>query len=702
MGTQSFKRGTEVKIDGKWLTMQRLLDDGVWQLEDKTTGRFQEMTDGDLRRLYSDGKLSFRQHDRQQLPEGAMQVAADLLSGKEFEAAKMRRAYVLASRGAPNTEVALTAVSEETWKKLGVPAKPPSWVTLYRWRTRYEASGGDIKALLADRGKQGNTHHRFSKEVMGIVADAIKNVYMTPERKTVRDTLDSAMAQTLRENKLRLPGQQLELPTMRLLRRTIAATSAFDRCVARHGQTEANKRFRAVLAHRTTDAPLARAEIDHTPLDLMVTDDRTGLPLGRPWLTACIDDYTRCILGIHISFEPPSFHTVACCLRHSILPKQDLCERYPGISNEWEAHVVMRELVVDNGVEFHSASLEAACYTLGIEIHYSARKTPWFKGKIERFMRTINGAVAHGNPGTTFSNILEKEEYDPSKQAVIRYSMLLEIAHRWIADVYHQQQHRTLGVSPALMWQRNARSEDILLPDDPAAFDFILGRVESRRLTHKGIELYGLLYNSADLAAFRRTHGEALDVDVRVNTADLGTIFVLSPDKRSAFKVPALRVDYAQGLTEWQHKIFKRYAAAQGMEMSAEGWLEAKQCILDLVQGEFMHKKQRTRSKVARFQGTPPGGSVVEDVDAKPSVRPSAKRIPKVVDALGGAQSLVPESAPAAAPRVGNTPSQREGCQTVPTNSASVGKAVKRKFEPVHRERSVPPHEEDALLGEAP
>ena len=176
MGTQSFKRGTEVKIDGKWLTLQRLLDDGVWQLEDKTTGRFQEMTHGDLRRLYSDGKLSFRQQDRQQLPEGAMQVATDLLSGKEFEAAKVRRAYVLASRGAPNTEVALTAVSEETWKKLGVPAKPPGWVTLYRWRTRYEASGGDIKALLADRGKQGNTHHRFSKEVMGIVADAINRL----------------------------------------------------------------------------------------------------------------------------------------------------------------------------------------------------------------------------------------------------------------------------------------------------------------------------------------------------------------------------------------------------------------------------------------------------------------------------------------------------------------------------------------------
>jgi hypothetical protein len=32
---------------------------------------------------------------------------------------------------------------------------------------------------------------------------------------------------------------------------------------------------------------LERVEIDHTKLDLFVVDQKTNLPIGRPWLTAC-------------------------------------------------------------------------------------------------------------------------------------------------------------------------------------------------------------------------------------------------------------------------------------------------------------------------------------------------------------------------------------------------------------------------------
>src|ERR1019366_5694076 len=133
-------------------------------------------------------------------------------------------------------------------------------------------------------------------------------------------------------------------------------------------------------------------------------DEESGLPLGRPWLTICIDDFTRCILGLFISFEPPSYLSVARCLKNAFLPKTSLQEKYPSVKNRWDAHGIMRELVVDNGREFHSKSLEAACYSVGTEIHYAPRKVAWFKGKVERVQGTLNRGVAHGTPGTTFSN----------------------------------------------------------------------------------------------------------------------------------------------------------------------------------------------------------------------------------------------------------------------------------------------------------
>jgi putative transposase len=47
-----------------------------------------------------------------------------------------------------------------------------------------------------------------------------------------------------------------------------------------------------------------------------------------------------------------------------------------------------------------------------------------YKAKIERFLRTLSQEVAHGTPGTTFSNIFERGDYNPEKYAVSRLSIL--------------------------------------------------------------------------------------------------------------------------------------------------------------------------------------------------------------------------------------------------------------------------------------
>jgi transposase InsO family protein len=75
----------------------------------------------------------------------------------------------------------------------------------------------------------------------------------------------------------------------------------------------------------------------------------------------------------------------------------------------------MRQLYMDNDLEFHSKSVREMCYSMGIEPHYAPRLEPWFKGMIERFFRTMNEGVAHGVPGTSFRNIFEKGGLRSSK-----------------------------------------------------------------------------------------------------------------------------------------------------------------------------------------------------------------------------------------------------------------------------------------------
>jgi putative transposase len=57
----------------------------------------------------------------------------------------------------------------------------------------------------------------------------------------------------------------------------------------------------------------------------------------------------------------------------------------------------------------------------------------------------------------------------------------------------------------------------------------VSGRIESRTLTHKGIEFEGLFYNSPELTELRRKEGANLAVEIRINESDIGSIYVLSP-----------------------------------------------------------------------------------------------------------------------------------------------------------------------------
>jgi putative transposase len=615
MGAGAFQQGSTVKISGKFYIFLRRVAPETWQLEEIHTKRIIERTDTQLRQEYLDGALRFM--GEKILPSEFNKTSTGAVHNEypleAWHIARLRRAYVVAVLDLPSSKKVIRPVIHKSWERMHRASmgsendsmeklpEEPSASSVLRWKKRYIAAGRDIRSLMDNNAGKGNRNRRYPNEVVELVKKAVEKIYLTRERKTIQDTVDYAQAQVIAENKLRPKALQLPLPKRRFIENIISTMSAFDVYAARYGRQAAVMKFRSVVGQHITQAPLERAEIDHTKLDLFVIDDETGMPMGRPWLTCCIDDYSRCDLGIHLGFEPPGYLTVAYCLKNALLPKTDLKAKYKGIKNHWEAHGVMRELVVDNGPEFHSQNLENACLTLSIEIHYAPRKKPWFKGEIERFIKTLNAEIAHGNPGTTFSNIFEKDDYDPTKHAVVRFSTCQEIVRKWIVDVYHQRPHRTLQAPPAEVWTKSIAPEDILVPNDPSELDAILGRSEIRKLTHKGIELDSLLYNSHELTELRYRFGHSLEVDVRADDSNLGHITVLSPDKTQRFRVQALNYEYANGLTRWQHRVCKRFAADRMNRYDASAWIEAKAAIVRLIDDEIERPKSRGHARIARY-----------------------------------------------------------------------------------------------------
>src|SRR5262249_12442762 len=156
-------------------------------------------------------------------------------------------------------------------------------------------------------------------------------------------------------------------------RRWIRKLDRFEVALKRHGEAVARKLHGFSGALSRTTRPLEIVEVDHTPIDLQLISEVTGIPCGRAWLTLLVDVNTRAIVGLDVSFAPPSYVSVAKALAHAIKVKPN----YKGTKNDWPCHGRIEKLRVDNGPEFHSVAFENGCAALGIIIEYTPPRKPW-------------------------------------------------------------------------------------------------------------------------------------------------------------------------------------------------------------------------------------------------------------------------------------------------------------------------------------
>jgi transposase InsO family protein len=159
------------------------------------------------------------------------------------------------------------------------------------------------------------------------------------------------------------------------------------------------------------------------------------------------------VAGFHLSLEAPSSVSVGLCLLHAVYDKSAwLDER--GIEIPWPVAGLPEILHCDNGVEFRSRALAGACHEYGIKLQFRPPATPRFGGHIERLISTMMGAV-HLLPGTTFSNVKIKVDYDAEGGATFTLPELEKWIAIEIAGKYHQRIYTSLLHPPP--FRRNLR-----------------------------------------------------------------------------------------------------------------------------------------------------------------------------------------------------------------------------------------------------
>lgn len=622
-------RNLVFRLNGQDYKLSKLVDK-TWQAENIQTGILMNLRVDDLVNKYTTGEI--------QLPEIPMAYSIlgrkdgekisyqfDMLPEEEKSRAKFIRLFLehyLTHYGDNRSLNTIRRAIGQDWPRItgDLPAPAPS--TLYHWLRRYICSGKSILSLIERKGDRGNTTDRIHPKLKEFCTQAIEAIYLNENRGTKKQALRKATSLVDAENRLRPMEYRLPYPTLSTIITLIRQLPEPEVFAARYGKNAARHRYRASIGNAPAAHPLERWEIDHTQLNLIVVDSRTGLPIGRPWLTLVIDVYTRAIMGYHLTFNPPSHSSVAAALRFAMMPKAFLKAENPKLEGRWNMYGVPLNLVVDNGLEFHGLALENACYQLGITIAYCPRKTPWWKGTVERTLGTLNRAVTGLAPGgRTFDSITEKAEYDPVGTAMVSFEMLKEGIVRWIVDIYHETRHRSIDACPRDMWETTINPEDIPLPANPTELKAITGNIDSRRVWHYGIEINNLIYNSLELNAIRHTFKNK--ATIRWDPEDLGAIYVLVPDG-GILQVPVIQSkSYAKGLSLYTYQMVRQFLTDCNKDVNND--IQIANCIEEIRQ-DFINDgkkmKKKTRVTQHRFNEGAPEPAATEQSREKPELIP--------------------------------------------------------------------------------
>ena len=446
----------------------------------------------------------------------------------------------------------------------------------------YRASPVAASLLPRPRGRERG-ERRLSSAVEQLIARGIAECYLTLEKPSVQ-----ALRRWLRHE-----GQKigLKVPSTKAIQARLDRLAPQTVTARRQGAKAAADKWEATRGVLEADYALELVQSDHTLVDVIVVDDLYREPIGRPWLTLMVDIASRTVPGFHLDMLAPSAVSVGMCMRQAVLPKADwLATR--GMEAPWDNQGLMDRLHLDNAREHRSDALKRGCRAQSISLEYRPVRRPHFGGHIERLIGTVMGAV-HLLPGTTFSNVAERGDYDSEGEACMTLSELEVWLAAQIIGPYYAERHRGIGIPPALAWAEavDRRPELVRLPVDRATFLFDFLPCELHAVTPHGIELFRTHYWHDALSCWYTRPGQTMPI--RWDPRDLSRLWLELPHGEH------LEVPYRDlrrpAITSWEQREAVRALRERGQQAVDEALIFQAVETQRLIVAEAAHKTKAAR-----------------------------------------------------------------------------------------------------------
>ncbi len=388
--------------------------------------------------------------------------------------------------------------------------------TVRRWRAQWaEAAasyGNGLLGLLPQVKSRGNRTSRLDERT-----EALIETFITEHYETLKQQSKKAVFLLLQRECER---RQILAPGYTTFRDRLNQRPRVEQTRKRKGPRAAAQEEEwywelELTTPKHGSRPLEVAHLDHTELDIELVSARTGRPLGRPWLTFLTDAFSRRLLTVYLTFDPPSYRSCMMALRECV-------SRYGRLP---------QTIVVDGGPDFQSTYFETLVTYYGGEKKTRPSAKPRYGSVIERLFGTANTQFVYNLTGNT--QIMKQvrqvtKSIAPREQAVWTLGDLYTYLCIWAYDVYDQQVHPALGMSPLEAFKKGivlggTREHLQGLYDDFRFVSLATTPKKTAKVTPgRGVKINYVYYNAK---AFNVREVENKQVPVRYDPFDLGTAY---------------------------------------------------------------------------------------------------------------------------------------------------------------------------------
>ncbi len=490
----SLRVGTPLWWDGKpWTVFNPGLTALTLLSEDR---QLREIAYQDFHTLLREGKVTGLSPQTESEGSGAARILLDKASPKHLEVALER----------------YRALGNQT--NGSIPLR-----TLQRWRASWCSAealyGNGFVGLLPKWNECGDRSQRLSDEQEALLETFIVHHYETLKQQPMWEVY------LLLKREAENQTPPVPAPSYSTFIRRIAQRPRVESTRKRKGKRAATQEepWYWELEQKTPrhgSRPEEIVHMDHTLLDIELVSSRTGHPLGRPWVTFMIDAFSRRLLVVYLTFDPPSYRSGMMALREYV----------------WRYGRLPQTVIVDGGSDFRSTYFET------LLAYYDCTKAtrPWahphYGSVCERLFGTANTQFVYNLIGNT--QIMKQvrqvtKSIQPREQAVWTLGDLYLYLCEWAYEVYDTSPHRALGQSPReafLAGQAISGTRDhlkVLYQDDFRFLSLATTRKQVAKVERgRGVKINYLYYWSD---AFLSRKVEETRIPVRYDPFDIGTAY---------------------------------------------------------------------------------------------------------------------------------------------------------------------------------